>query len=184
MSSRALTSGAGCAHTDRSRNQQPFQFAKLPTTDDAAAGCSDMSKINEVHCIKIVYEGIKGIKPRKKDEKAQQSSTGQHDPVRKQESAWKKLGAVNERSDKGQFGLTPSCVCRFGSLDELSDLGPVLASALAPMTGFRRRLHKSRAMSRSTRIPTTMSTAPTSSLSSTSARPVCFAFIRRKARLN
>ncbi|BGP32229.1 hypothetical protein JCM10296v2_004010 [Rhodotorula toruloides] len=88
---------------------RPFHFAKLPTTDDSAVACSDTSKINELNCIRVVYKSIKGIKKRKKEKKcAQASKTNEEDPLREQQSAWKELGAVNERSDKGQFGLTPS----------------------------------------------------------------------------
>ncbi|KAJ8294121.1 Actin-related protein 4 [Rhodotorula toruloides] len=88
---------------------RPFQFAKLPTTDDSAVACSDTSKINELNCIRVVYKGIKGIKKRKKEKKRVQASKAkEEDPLREQQSVWKELGAVNERSDKGQFGLTPS----------------------------------------------------------------------------
>lgn len=108
-------------HSSCVLSEQPFQFAKLPTTDDSAVACSDTSKINELNCIRVVYKGIKGIKKRKKEKKRVQASKAkEEDPLREQQSVWKELGAVNERSDKGQFGLTPSCVYPFSCLDKPS----------------------------------------------------------------
>ncbi|GEM09731.1 actin-related protein Arp4p [Rhodotorula toruloides] len=101
---------------------RPFQFAKLLTTDNPAAACSDLSKIDEQNCIRIVYNSIKDIKKKKvkKDKNAsQRSRTKKEDPLHKHESSWKKLGAVDERSDKGKFGLTS-----FGALPHKAPLNP------------------------------------------------------------